>query len=74
MHWFKRYSTYKTLTLKMGSRSPKFLHVLNLSQQYIHSSLMNIHPFVQKYLILAIISTFCQLACDLENGDKVTKV
>ena len=48
IYWFKRYPTYKTMTLKMGSRSSRTLHVLTLSQRYIHSSLMNIHPFVQE--------------------------
>ena len=31
-HWFKNYHTYKFITLKMGSRSPKAKHVINLSQ------------------------------------------
>ena len=44
----------KTMTLKMGTRSPKTLHVLTLSQRYIHSSLMNNHPFS----FLAIKATF----------------
>ena len=61
MHLLKRYPTY--MTLKMGSKSPKTLHVLNLSQRYINSSLMNIHPFVQEIShFLAIKSAFSQLA------------
>ena len=35
---------------------------------------MNIHPFVKKYLIFSNKSNICQLASDLENEVKVTKV
>ena len=74
MHWFKRYPTYKTMTLKMGSRSPKTLYVLTLSQRYIHSSLINIHPFVRAIPHFSNKINFCQLTSDLENEVKVTKV
>ena len=45
------------MTLKMGSRTPKTLHILTLSQGYSHSS--DEYPSIfKKYLILAIKSTF----------------
>ena len=28
IHWFKRYPTYKIMTLKMGSRSPKPVYII----------------------------------------------
>ena len=74
MYWFKRYPTYKTMTFKMELRLPKTLHVLTLSQQYIHSGLMKIHLFFQEISPFSNKINFCQLACDLENGVKVTKV
>ena len=35
---------------------------------------MNSHPFVQEISHFSNKINFCQLACDLENGVKVTKV
>ena len=64
MHRFKRYPTYKTMTLKMGSRSPKTLRVLNLSERYIHSSLLKINPFVQEISHFSNKINFCQLAAN----------
>ena len=34
IHWFERYSTYKTMTLKMRSRSPETKHIISNSQWY----------------------------------------
>ena len=37
IHWFIEYSTYKTMTLKMRSRSPKLYQLLSLSLWYIEN-------------------------------------
>ena len=65
IHWFKRYSTYKTMTLKMRSRSPKCNQLLSLPQWYISASLDKIYPLVQKIFHLQNYN--------LENETNVTK-
>ena len=45
------------VTLKMRSRSPKSNQLLNLSQWYIHASLVKFHPLVQEILCIQEIFT-----------------
>ena len=66
IHWFRRDSTYKTMTLKMMSMSQNSSQLLSLSQWYIDASLKKIHPLVQKIFYLKDY--------DLENEVKVTKI
>ena len=44
----QKISTYKTMTLKMRSRSPKSNKLLSLSHLCTYASLKKIHPLVQK--------------------------
>ena len=60
-----RYSTHKTMILKMRSRSLKSNQHFSLSQWYIYASLKKIYPLVQKIFHLQDY--------DLENEVKVTK-
>ena len=73
IRWFKRYPTYKTMTLKMRSRSSKIKHIINLSQWYSHASLKNIHHLVQEISHFSWKFNICKLAFDLENIVKVKK-
>ena len=47
--------------LENGVKVTQNFTCLTLSQRYIHSSLMNIHPFVQKISHFSNKSNFCQL-------------
>ena len=66
IYWLKRYSTDKTMTLKMKSRSPKSNQLLSLSQWYIYASLKKICSLVQKIFHLQDY--------DRENKVKATKI
>ena len=48
IHYVKGYCTYKTITLKIRSWSPKTKHIISLSERYIHASLVNIHQLVKE--------------------------
>ena len=63
-----------SVTLKMGSRSPKSNQFLSLSQQYSCTSLAKIHPFIPKIGCRKAIFQQSEPSCDLENGVKVTKI
>ena len=61
------------MTLKIRSRSPKFIQLFPLSQQCIYASLVKIHPLVQKIKHRNSIMDVSKCPCDLENEVKVTK-
>ena len=63
-----------SVTLKMGSRSPKSNQFFSMSQQYRCTSLVKIHPFIQEIGCRQAIFQQSKPSCDLENGVKVTKM
>ena len=63
-----------SVSLKMGSRSPKSNQFLSLSQQYSCTSLVKIHPFIQEIGCRKAIFQQSEPSCDLENEVKVTKI
>ena len=63
-----------SVTLKMGSRSPKFNQLLSLSQQYSCTSLVTIHPFILEIGCRKAIFQQSEPSCDFENGVRVTKI
>ena len=63
-----------SVTLKMGSRSPKSNQFLSLSQQYSCTSLVKIHTFILEIGCRKAIFQQSEPSCDLENGVKVTKI
>ena len=63
-----------SVTLKMGSWSPKSNQFLSLSQKYSCTSLVKIHPFILKIGCRKAIFQESEPSCDLENEVKVTKI
>ena len=62
-----------SVTLKMGSRSPKSNQFLSLFQQYSCTSLVKIHPFILE--IGCRKATFqSEPSCDLEMGSRSPKL
>ena len=62
-----------SVTLKMGSRSPKSNQFLSLSQQYSCTSLVKIQPFILEIGCRKAIFQQSEPSCVLENRVKVTK-
>ena len=60
-----------SVTLKMGSRSPKSNQFLSLSQQYSCTSLVKIHPFIQEIGCKKVIFQQSKPSCDLESRVKI---
>ena len=59
--------------LDEGVKATKNKCNLNLSQVYIHASLIIIHSLVQEISNFQENNTICMLAFDLDNKVKVTK-
>ena len=63
-----------TVTLKMGSRSPKSNQFFFMPQQYSCESLVKIHLFLNDIGCQQAIFQQSKPLCDLENGVKITKI
>ena len=60
------YSLYGMVTLKIRSRSPKYIQLFPPSKQCIYASLVKIHPQVQKIRQRNLISDISKCRCDLK--------
>ena len=62
-----------TVTLKMGSRSPKSNQFFFMSQKYSCENVVKIHLFLHDIGYRQDIFQQSKPLCDLENGVKITK-